>query len=318
MTKQRKIFAVIGPTAAGKTRVSFELAKRIGAEIISVDSRQVYRYLNVGTDKISNEERKIIPHHLIDVADPDEIFTTADFLIHAEEAAERIFERGKIPLLVGGTALYFRAMEGGFLTESLPSDENLRKELEQKAEEIGTSALHSELEGIDPQRASKIHPNDRIRLVRALEIITLTGRSVSEIYQDNKKISCSFDIQYLGVNMPRAELYVKIEKRVREQFSSGYIEEVKWLLDNGYSRSLPALQGFGYREIIDCLDGKITVEEAIESDIRATKIFSRRQMTWFKQFYPIMWYDVSRIPLMDVVCDMEKHIREKYNTGSGD
>ena len=318
MSERRTIFAVTGPTAAGKTRVSFELARRIGAEIISVDSRQVYRYLDIGTDKISSEERKIVPHHLIDVADPDEVFTAADFLLHAEEAAERIFERGKIPLLVGGTALYYRALEGGLLTESLPSDENLRRELERKADETGTTALYSELESIDPKRASRIHPNDRMRLVRALEIITLTGRSVSDIYHDNKKIPCSFKVHYLGVNMPREELYAKIEKRVREQFSSGYIEEVEWLLNNGYSRSLPALQGFGYKEIADYLEGKITIEDAIESDIKATKIFSRRQMTWFKQFYPIMWYDVSRIPLMDIASEMERHIGERYNVGSGD
>ena len=311
MSERKTVFAIVGPTAAGKTRISFELAQRIGAEIISVDSRQVYRYLDVGTDKISREERRVVPHHLIDVVDPDEVFTTADFLIHAESTIERIFERGKIPILVGGTALYYRALEGGLLTESLPSDENLRRELEKRADEIGTNALHDELESIDPQRASRIHPNDRIRLVRALEIITLTGRSVSDIYNSNKKITGSFNIRYLGINMAREQLCANIEKRVREQFAAGYVDEVRWLLEHGYARELPALQGFGYREITEYLDGKITLEEAIEGDIRSTKIFSRRQMTWFKQFYPIMWYDTLRIPLMDIVCDMERYIMKR-------
>ena len=318
MSERRTAFAIVGPTAAGKTRVSFELARRIGAEIISVDSRQVYRYLDIGTDKISREERAVVPHHLIDVADPDEVFTAADFLIHSAGAVQRIRERGRIPLFVGGTALYYRALEGGLLTESLPSDENLRRKIEKRADEAGSSALHDELESIDPERASRIHPNDRIRLVRALEIITLTGRSVSDIYETENKIDSFYDIHYLGVNMPREQLFAKIEKRVREQFDAGYVDEVKWLISNGYTRELPALQGFGYREIADYLEGSLSLEEAILGDIRATKIFSRRQMTWFKQFYPIMWYDISRIPLEDIVCDMERYISEKSKIGLGD
>jgi tRNA dimethylallyltransferase len=314
----KTVYAIIGPTAAGKTNAGFELAKRIGAEIVSVDSRQVYRYLDVGTDKISASDRKTVPHHLIDVADPDEIFTAAAFVEQASRAIARISSRGKTPLLVGGTPLYYRALEGSLLTESLPKDENVRKTLELEADSAGTPALHGRLAGIDPKDAARIHPNDRVRLVRALELYELTGRAPTDLYAENEKMGASVDLLCFGITRPRPLLYEKIERRVKEQFSSGYVEEVEWLLGNGYGRSLPALQGFGYREIINCLDGKITLEEAIEGDIRSTKAFARRQDTWFKHFSPVLWYDTSKFPIEREISDMEKIIFEgNFKTRAG-
>lgn len=306
-----RIYAIVGPTAVGKTRAGFELARRIGGEIISVDSRQVYRYLDVGTDKISPAERKVVLHHLIDVADPDEVFTVADFLGQTLSAIERIRARGRVPLLVGGTPLYYKALEGNLLSESLPKDESLRRELEAVAESEGSEALHKRLALVDRASAEKIHPNDRIRLVRALEIYTLTGRSATDIYAEQKKIDGALDLFYFGITSPRSLLYERIEKRVAEQFHSGYPEEVRWLLDNGYARTLPALQGFGYRELVDYLDGKISFDEALAGDIRATKAFSRRQMTWFRQFSPILWYDLSDISAEEAVNDMERNIHSE-------
>lgn len=310
MTDARFLFAIIGPTAVGKTRAGFELALRVNAEIISVDSRQVYRYLDVGTDKISLADRKVVVHHLIDVVDPDQIFTAADFVRQAEDAVSRIRARGRIPLLVGGTPLYYRALEGGLLSEALPSDRDLRAGLERFAEERGTPALHAKLCDVDPVSASRIHPNDRVRIARALEIFELTGQPATEIYAARKKVGGAGRIFYFGIDSPRETLYRRIEQRVAEQFHAGYPEEVEWLLSQGYSPELPALQGFGYRELVAYVRGEVSFEEAMHGDIRATKTFARRQMTWFRGFEPKVWYDFSEISLLRAVEDMERRIDE--------
>ncbi|MDR1943544.1 MAG: tRNA (adenosine(37)-N6)-dimethylallyltransferase MiaA [Synergistaceae bacterium] len=308
--REKIVYAIIGPTAVGKTRAGMELAGMTDSEIISVDSRQVYRYLDIGADKISPEDRRAIPHHLIDVADPDEIFTAADFVTRASSAIERIRARGKTPLLVGGTALYYRALEGAMLSESLPKDEKTRQNLEEEAKLRGTQALHKRLITVDPQAASRIHPNDKFRLMRALEIFELSGRSATDMYRESKKMSASVKIRYFGIDAPRRRLYESIERRVEDQFRSGYPEEVKWLLDNGYPRSLPALQGFGYRELVLYLDGLMTFDEAMRGDVKSTKAFARRQLTWFKHFYPIIWFDLSDKSLENTAKDMKKIISE--------
>jgi tRNA dimethylallyltransferase len=245
---------------------------------------------------------------MIDVADPDEIFSVADFMSGAAGAIARIRARGRIPLLVGGTPMYYRALEGNLLSESLPKDETLRRELESEWTEKGADSLHARLGAVDPKSAARIHPNDRVRLVRALEIYLLTGRGATALYESNGKIGASARIFYLGVDSPRPILYGRIERRVAAQFRSGYPEEVKWLLDNGYSRGLPALRGFGYRELVLYLDGKITLDEAEAGDVRSTKAFARRQTTWFKHFSPAIWYDVSNDTPERAVDDMEKII----------
>ncbi|MDR0648721.1 MAG: tRNA (adenosine(37)-N6)-dimethylallyltransferase MiaA [Synergistaceae bacterium] len=298
-TPRQAVYAVVGPTATGKTKAAFELAKLIGGEIVSVDSRQVYRYLDVGTDKISHADRRAVPHHLIDVADPDETFTAAMFVEMAWSAISRVSSRGKIPILAGGTPLYYRALEGGLLSQSLPKDEAVRQRLRGEAALHGTPALHDRLARMDPESASRIGPNDLVRITRALELYELTGRTAAELYAVKGKVGAPVDLLYFGIRRPRPLLYERIARRVNQQFRSGYVEEVQWLLQNGYSRDLPALRGFGYREIARYLDGKITLEEAIEGDIRSTKAFSRRQDTWFKHFSPILWYDASE-------CDAEK------------
>jgi tRNA dimethylallyltransferase len=233
------VYAIIGPTAAGKTRVGFELALRINAEIISVDSRQVYRYLDVGTDKISPGDRRIVPHHLIDAADPDEIFTVGDFLARAGDAIRRIRNRNRIPLLVGGTPMYYKALEGDFMSENLPKDEKVRAELEAEAETRGLQSLYTEMAARDPIRAARIHPNDKVRILRALELFRLTGRGPAELYADARKRGGARREVYFAITAPREQLYKKIENRVTAQFHSGYPEEVKWLLEHGYSRELP-------------------------------------------------------------------------------
>lgn len=306
------IIAIVGPTAVGKTQLSLDLAEKLEAEIISVDSRQVYRYMDVGTDKVSHETRKRVLHHLIDVADPDEVYDAARFREEAGAAVERIRKRGRIPLMVGGTMFYYQAFFGDMLSEGLPHDEELRLRIEERGREEGGSVLHEELGRIDPERARQIHPNDLVRLVRALELFELTGLAPTRLYREKEKLGSRFCPLYIGLNRPRDQLFRRIDERVREQFHSGYPEEVKWLLKQGYDEKLPSMQGFGYRELVAWARGKMTFEEAIEGDIRATKLFSRRQMTWFSKFRPVLWYDVASVKkdriLEEVYCSCLKHL----------
>ncbi len=294
------IIAIIGPTAVGKTMFSLELAKNLNAEVISVDSRQVYRYLNVGTDKVDAEIRKEVLHHLIDVADPDQIFSAADFASQTEDAVKRIRSRGRVPLLIGGTPFYYKALTGSLSTD-LPKDSAMRTLLEKEISERGLNEMHGELAEVDPTAAAKIHPNDPVRIMRALEIYRLTGKNASWWYENQEKIDSQYDIFYIGLIRGRSTLYKNIENRVKVQFASGYPEEVEWLLKQGYSRNLPSMQGFGYRELVEYLKGKCTFEEALMGDIRSTKAFSRRQMTWFKHFAPAIWYDFDTQSIDDVL-----------------
>ena len=294
------IIAIIGPTAVGKTMFSLELAKNLNAEVISVDSRQVYRYLNVGTDKVDAEIRKEVLHHLIDVADPDQIFSAADFASQTEDAVKRIRSRGRVPLLIGGTPFYYKALTGSLSTD-LPKDSAMRTLLEKEISERGLNEMHGELAEVDPTAAAKIHPNDPVRIMRALEIYRLTGKNASWWYENQEKIDSQYDIFYIGLIRGRSTLYKNIENRVKVQFASGYPEEVEWLLKQGYSRNLPSMQGFGYRELVEYLKGKCTFEEALMGDIRSTKAFSRRQMTWFKHFAPAIWYDFDTQSMDDVL-----------------
>lgn len=312
------IIAIIGPTAVGKTMFSLELAKKLNAEVISVDSRQVYRYLNVGTDKVDGEIRKEVLHHLIDIVDPDQIFSAADFALQTEDAVKRIRARGRVPLLIGGTPFYYKALTGS-LSSDLPKDADMRAMLEREISERGLNEMHEELTKIDPCAASKIHPNDPVRIMRALEIFRLTGKNASWWYENQEKIDSRYEILYLGLIRERSTLYNNIENRVKVQFASGYPEEVEWLLKQGYSRNLPSMQGFGYRELVQYTYGECTFEEALLGDIRSTKAFSRRQMTWFKHFEPAVWYNFDTQSVDEVLKDaLEKSYAHLDNKNSSE
>ena len=304
MSEREPVIALIGPTAVGKTALSLELAVRLNAEVISVDSRQVYRYMDVGTDKISPSTRREVLHHLVDVADPDEAFSVASFVELSEKAVSRIKDRGRVPLFVGGTPFYYNALFHAVLNAGLPSDRETRLRYERLAESEGAEALHRRLSVVDRATAARLHPNDVRRVSRALEIHELTGELPSRLYDQGEKTRSNMNVLYIGLNRPRSELYENIALRVRQQFASGYPEEVAWLIENGFDERFPSMQGFGYRELAAWYRGTMTMDEALEGDIRRTKAFCRRQLTWFGKFIPTLWYDTSALSGRDLIGDI--------------
>lgn len=291
--KRQPVVALIGATAVGKTALSLLIAEKLNAEIISVDSRQVYRYMDVGTDKISPLLRREIPHHLIDIADPDEKFTVSDFAQKASQTASRIFARKRIPLFVGGTPFYYNALFHAVLNEELPSDSDVREKYETLANSQGAELLHMRLAEVDPETAEKLHKNDIQRVTRALEIWDLTGKAPSKIFQEGAKRDYGFDVLYIGLSRSREELFSRIEIRLEQEFSQGFPEEVEYLLSHGFDERHNPLKGLGYRELIDYHRGTLTLEQALEQAISRTKAFCRRQQTWFKKFEPAIWFDMS-------------------------
>ena len=301
--------ALIGATAVGKTALSISIAEKLNAEIISVDSRQVYRYMDIGTDKISLSFRHEIPHHMIDIADPDEKFTVSDFAEKASKAVHRILARKKIPLFVGGTPFYYNALFHASLNSELPSDENVREKYETLANSQGAELLHMRLAQVDPASAERLHKNDVKRVTRALEIFDLTGKAASEIFKEGEKRDYGFNILYIGLSRPREELFSRITIRLEEEFSSGFPEEVQWLMKNGYDEKFNPLQGLGYRELIEYHRGKLKLDEALEQSISRTKAFCRRQQTWFKKFEPIVWFEMSNSNHEDEILTLiQKHL----------
>ncbi|MBQ7151307.1 MAG: tRNA (adenosine(37)-N6)-dimethylallyltransferase MiaA [Synergistaceae bacterium] len=294
MTRQ-PVVALIGATAVGKTALSLSIAEKLNAEIISVDSRQIYRYMDVGTDKVSLSVRREIPHHMIDIIDPDEKFSVADFAEKTSQTVKRIYARKKIPLFVGGTPFYYNALFHASLNSELPSDEDVREKYEALANSQGAELLHMKLAEVDPPTAERLHKNDLRRVTRALEIWDLTGKAPSQIFEEGEKRDYGFDVLYIGLSRSREELFSRIEIRLEQEFSQGFPEEVEWLLKNGWNENFNPLKGLGYRELIDYHRKKITLDEALEGAISRTKAFCRRQQTWFKKFSPAIWFEMSEL-----------------------
>ena len=290
---RQPVVALIGATAVGKTALSLSVAEKLNAEIISVDSRQVYRNMDVGTDKVTQSLRREIPHHMIDISDPDEKFTVSDFAERASKAASRIYARRKLPVFVGGTPFYYNALFHASLNEDLPSDDDVRGKYEALANSQGAELLHMRLAEVDPATAEKLHKNDVQRVTRALEIWDLTGKAPSQIYSEGSKRDYGFDVLYIGLSRSRQELFERIEIRLEQEYHSGFPEEVEWLMKNGFDDRYTPLKGLGYKELIDYHRGKLKLDEALEISISRTKAFCRRQQTWFKKFEPAIWFDMS-------------------------
>jgi len=284
------LLCILGPTAVGKTELAIELARRIDGEIISADSRQVYKLMDIGTAKPTPQQRKLVPHHVIDCVYPDQTFSAAEFVRLAEEAISDIRRRGKVPLLVGGTGLYFRALVDG-LFEGPSADEELRRRLREEARLFGPEHLHTKLRQVDPDAAAKIHPNDLVRVIRALEVYEKTGKPISKLQKQWRSGSPKHPFIAFCLSRGREELYRRIEERVDRMMEMGFLEEVKRLLDMGYSRDLPSMQTFGYKELAAYLCGEIGLEEAIREIKKRTRRFARKQIIWFRGDDRLIWVE---------------------------
>ena len=299
-----RLLCLLGPTAVGKTEIAIQLAQHLNAEIVSVDSRQIYRQMDIGTAKPTPEERQTAPHHLIDCVDISQPFSVADYQSLVDTAIADIQNRGKQVLLVGGAGLYFRAVVDG-LFEGPDADIALRERLEQEAAQRGVDVLHERLRACDPVSAERIHPNNVVRVIRALEVYELTGTPMSEHQQQWHEEKQRYPFIAFCLTLPRALLYQRIEQRVDVMLANGLIAEVEALLAAGYARDTVALQSFGYKELIAYLDGECTYLEAVEQLKRNTRRFAKRQLTWFRKDTRIEWID--RNSTLDVVT----HLLEK-------
>lgn len=284
----QRIVVVAGPTGVGKTEFSLQLAERIDAEIISVDSLQVYRHLDIGTDKVGEEARRRVPHHLIDVVDPDESFNAADFRRLASEAIDDIVDRRKVPLLVGGTGLYIRLLVHGILDVPEPSDE-LRAKYERQAEEHGDDFLYRRLRQVDPKLAQKVHPNDQVRITRGLEVYDQTGKPLSEHQREHRFSRPNYHALKIVLARRREELYERINRRVESMIERGLVEEYRRVVDMGYDPGLKALNSIGYRQIGHMERGEMTFEEAVADTQKQTRRYAKQQLSWFRKEPQTHW-----------------------------
>lgn len=290
-----RLLCLLGPTAVGKTAIAIQLAQRLNAEIVSVDSRQIYRKMDIGTAKPTLEEQQAARHHLIGCVDIGEPFSVAAYQSLADAAIADIQNRGKQVLLVGGAGLYFRAIVDG-LFDGPGADSSLRERLEQEAAQLGVNILHERLRACDPTSAARIHPNNVVRVIRALEVYELTGTPMSEHQQQWHPEKQRYPFTAFGLTMPRARLYRRIEQRVDVMLANGLIAEVESLLAAGYARDTVALQSFGYKELIAYLAGNCTYMEAVAQLKQNSRRFAKRQLTWFRKDTRIEWLNLESTP----------------------
>ncbi|MEH7177074.1 tRNA (adenosine(37)-N6)-dimethylallyltransferase MiaA [Neobacillus vireti] len=315
MDSKQKLLVIIGPTAVGKTKLSIELAKRYNGEIISGDSMQIYRGMDIGTAKIKNEEMEGIPHHLIDIKEPDEGFSVAEFQQLVRAKISEITSKGKLPIIVGGTGLYIQAVIYDYQFSEAPADEVFRLHLEDRAKEIGNEALHDELKKVDPESASQIHHNNVRRVIRALEIFHCTGKIMSE-YQNAQQPDLLYDTALIGLTMEREKLYERINIRVEMMMSEGLIEEVSDLHKRNI-RDCQSIQAIGYKEIYDFLDGKVSFQNAVENLKQNSRRYAKRQLTWFRNKMDVEWFDVTDVSnLSKKITEISHYIEGKLQVKS--
>ena len=296
---KQPLIILTGPTAVGKTALSIRLAKALDGEIVSADSMQVYRHMDIGSAKITSQEMEGVPHHLIDVLDPWEEFNVAAFQKMALQAMEGIYARGHLPIITGGTGFYIQALLYGVEFEEDPEDSPVRRELYDLARREGESApqvLHAMLAQVDPESASAIHPNNVKRVIRAIEYFRLTGTPISRHNAAMRKKEADYHFLYYVLTMDRERLYGRIDKRVDQMLSQGLVEEVSRLRTMGCCRGQTAMQGLGYKEILDYLDGKCSLDEAVYVLKRDTRHFAKRQLTWFKRERDVRWLNLDGEP----------------------
>lgn len=288
---KKPLVVLTGPTAVGKTKASIGLAKAIGGEIISADSMQVYKYMDIGSAKITPEEMNGVPHYLIDELEPSQEFHVVRFQQMAKRAMEKIYANGHIPIVVGGTGFYIQALLYDIDFTENEGDDSFRKELEAYADEHGAHSLHERLKSVDPVSAREIHPNNVKRVIRALEFYEQTGQKISEHNERERGKESPYNYAYFVLNDDRTNLYRRIDKRVEQMIEDGLVTEVQALKEMGYTRNMTSMQGLGYKEVLAFLEGDCTLEEAVYTIKRDTRHFAKRQITWFKRERDVIWID---------------------------
>ncbi len=294
---QHPLIVLLGPTAVGKTEVSVFVAEAIGAEIVSCDSVAVYRYMDIGSAKPTPDQRRRVPHHLLDVVFPDEPYNVAMYVADAEKAIEEIWRRGKVAMIVGGTSLYLSALLEGFDLPIAPPNNELRQQLSELARQEGPEALHRQLQQVDPFAAQRIHPHDVVRLTRALEVYFQTGKPISAFWQgvlDKPQLLRYPKAIVIGLVCERGELYRRIEERMHRLLQQGWLEEIRRLLAMGYSPDLKSLRALGYREFTQVVLGNWSLERGQQEYLRCAKAFARRQWYWFKRRPYVQWLDTTK------------------------
>lgn len=288
-----RVIVIAGPTASGKTNLSIELAKRLNGEIISADSMQIYKHMDIGTAKPTNDEMQGIKHYLIDEVLPNEEFNVVKFKELAEKYIEEIMAKGKLPIIVGGTGLYISSLIDNINFSESQCDWELREELKKEAEEFGAEYLHDKLKQIDNEAANNIHPNNIKRVIRALEVYSQTQKPISYHNEISRGVPSKFNFILIGLTMDRQYLYERINRRVDIMLKNGLVEEVKSLAELGFSDSITAMQGIGYKEILAYIEGKNSLEEAVEIIKRDSRRYAKRQLTWFRRIKEIKWFNID-------------------------
>lgn len=287
------LIVIAGPTAVGKSQLALQVAAQLGTEIISADSAQVYRYMDIGTAKPTALEQQQIKHHLIDLVNPDQPFSVADYQQAANEVIKELWSAGKLPLMVGGTGLYIRAVTTAYAFGRKGADFRTRRSYEREALEYGLRSLHHKLQQLDPEAARKIHPNDQKRIIRALEVYHLEGKPISEQVTRTMITESPFKPIIIGLNMDRVVLYERIEKRVEKMLDAGFLEEIRSLKDRGYGEADPGMQILGYRQLFKYLEGYSGWEDTVAAIKKETRNLAKRQLTWFRREKEITWLDLK-------------------------
>lgn len=311
---KENLVILIGPTAIGKTALSIDLAKKLGGEIISADSMQIYRFMDIGTAKIKESEMNGIAHHLVDIVYPDEEYTVANYQRDAKNLITEINSRNRLPMVVGGTGLYINSLVYNLNFTRVAPNYEYRRELEEIADRYGVSHLHDKLKEIDEESSKTISQNDKKRIIRAFEIYKVTGKIMSEHNKDFRRKVDSYNLSMVCLNMDRKRLYHRIDKRVDIMIENGLIKEVKSLLNRGYDKSLVSLKAIGYKEIIMYLEDEITLDYAIDKIKQGSRNYAKRQLTWFRRDKRIEWINKDDFDSFDELSDyIYNHVHKIFN-----
>ena len=306
----KNLFILSGPTAVGKTHISIELAKKLNGEIISADSMQIYKYMDIGSAKVTKDEMQGIIHHLIDIIKPDKNFNVSEYKGLAENIIDEIYKKNKLPMVVGGTGLYINSLILNYNFTDAKTDKSYREYLENLAEEKGNEYVHSLLKEVDIDSYERLYPNDLKRVIRALEVYKLTGKTISEYNANTNLYDIPYKIYYFVLTMDRAKLYDRINKRVDLMMENGLIDEVKRLKSMGYTPDMQSMKGIGYKEILNYLNGNLTLDEAIYLVKKGSRNYAKRQLTWFRKDKRVIWINKDNFSYDE---DIVEHIIHVFN-----